>query len=57
LRFFSPPEKPSFTGRFINVSSISSELHFLAHYLKKVHRIKLVEAAVLPNALSAALRK
>ena len=35
LRFFSPPEKPSFTERFMSFSSISSSLSFSRNMGKK----------------------
>ena len=41
-RFFSPPEKPSFTDRFNSDSSSSSNWIFSRMSLRKLHRAQLL---------------
>ncbi len=57
LRFFSPPEKPSLTGRLRRLSSICTSFIFWRTSLRKSTASISVSPRCLRTALSAALRK
>jgi len=46
LRFFSPPENPSFTDRLMKLGVHLDKLHLLFGELEEVHRVDLVKAAL-----------
>src|SRR5437868_14984376 len=51
LRFFSPPEKPSFTERFISFSSMFQQLQFLPEQGQEIHGINLVHPTVFADGI------
>jgi hypothetical protein len=57
LRFFSPPEKPSFTPRLRKASSISSELHLLRTSVEELDRVEFRLAAVLAAGVERGLQE
>ena len=57
LRFFSPPEKPSFTGRFSSDASMSSSLAFSRTKRHELHGVELVEAPVLADGVERGLQE
>src|SRR5262249_41923301 len=57
LRFFSPPEKPSFTGRFRKRSSISSMRIFFPQQREKIHRVHLVLSAIFADGVQRGAQK
>ena len=57
LRFFSPPENPSLTGRFSSDASMSSSLAFWRTSVMNSIASRSARPLCFRTALSAALRK
>ena len=57
MRFFSPPEKPSFTARLRKLRVYLHELHLGLHYGEKIHRIQLFLAPVFPHRVVSGLEE